>query len=142
MLLLLGMFYISRRLLRLRADEEPNRRRDHFLLRDHAAFFLRADHFIVTEVSSTTRQLLGYFSALEQMGTLSRGEIDTRPIVLYLSHDDRDADIDLSGLSIAQVETVTMATETATKPQKIHRFQIGLNVAGADRRCSSFWQRW
>jgi ABC-2 type transport system permease protein len=29
--------------------------------------------------------LLGYFSAIEQMGTLSRGVIDTRPIVLYLS---------------------------------------------------------
>jgi hypothetical protein len=41
--------------------------------------------FILTEVSSTMRQLLGYFSAIEQMGTLSRGEIDTRPIVLYLS---------------------------------------------------------
>ncbi|MDQ2659898.1 MAG: hypothetical protein M3Y03_05710, partial [Verrucomicrobiota bacterium] len=40
---------------------------------------------IVQDVSSGTRQLLGYFSAIEQMGTLSRGEIDTRPIVLYLS---------------------------------------------------------
>ena len=48
-------------------------------------FFSGLITFILTEVSSTTRQLLGYFSALEQMGTLSRGEIDTRPIVLYLS---------------------------------------------------------
>src|SRR6266700_2198468 len=47
-------------------------------------FFSGLITFILTEVSSTTRQLLGYFSALEQMGTLSRGEIDTRPIVLYL----------------------------------------------------------
>jgi len=31
------------------------------------------------------RQVIGYFSALEQMATLSRVEIDTRPIVLYLS---------------------------------------------------------
>jgi len=41
--------------------------------------------FLMQEVSSSTRQLLGYFSAIEQMGTLSRGEIDTRPMVLYLS---------------------------------------------------------
>jgi hypothetical protein len=39
----------------------------------------------VQEVSASTRELLGYFSALEQMGTLSRGIIDTRPMVLYLS---------------------------------------------------------
>jgi hypothetical protein len=29
--------------------------------------------------------LLGYFSAIEQMGTMSRGEIDTRPMILYVS---------------------------------------------------------
>jgi ABC-2 type transport system permease protein len=29
--------------------------------------------------------LLGYFSAIEHMATFSRGVIDTRPIVLYLS---------------------------------------------------------
>jgi hypothetical protein len=29
--------------------------------------------------------VLGYFSAIEQMGTLSRGEIDTRPVVLYIT---------------------------------------------------------
>ena len=48
-------------------------------------FFLGLVQFIMLDVSSTTRQLLGYFSAIEQMGTLSRGELDTRPIVLYLS---------------------------------------------------------
>ena len=48
-------------------------------------FFLGLISFILLDVSSETRQLLGYFSAIEQMGTLSRGEIDTRPIVLYLS---------------------------------------------------------
>src|SRR2546429_537691 len=31
------------------------------------------------------RDWLGYFSAIEHMGTFSRGVIDTRPIVLYLS---------------------------------------------------------
>ena len=48
-------------------------------------FFSGLISFIVQNVSSATRQVLGYFSALEQMGTLSRGELDTRPIVLYLS---------------------------------------------------------
>ncbi len=48
-------------------------------------FFSGLVSFIVQDISSATRQLLGYFSAIEQMGTLSRGEIDTRPIVLYLS---------------------------------------------------------
>jgi ABC-2 type transport system permease protein len=48
-------------------------------------FFLGLVSFILLDVSSETRQLLGYFSAIEQMGTLSRGQIDTRPVVLYLS---------------------------------------------------------
>lgn len=48
-------------------------------------FFSGLIAFILSDISSETRQLLGYFSAIEQMGTLSRGEIDTRPIVLYLS---------------------------------------------------------
>jgi ABC-2 type transport system permease protein len=48
-------------------------------------FFLGLISFILLDVSSETRQLLGYFSAIEQMGTLSRGEIDTRPMVLYVS---------------------------------------------------------
>jgi len=48
-------------------------------------FFSGLVSFIVQDISSVTRQLLGYFSAIEQMGTLSRGEIDTRPIVLYVS---------------------------------------------------------
>jgi ABC-2 type transport system permease protein len=37
------------------------------------------------EINSSSRQLLGYFSAVEHMRTLSRGEIDTRPLVLYVS---------------------------------------------------------
>jgi hypothetical protein len=48
-------------------------------------FFSGLLSFIIQDVSSATRQLLGYFSAIEQMATLSRGEIDTRPIVLYVS---------------------------------------------------------
>ncbi|MEY2576135.1 MAG: gliding motility-associated transport system permease protein [Verrucomicrobiota bacterium] len=48
-------------------------------------FFAGLISFVLQEISSSTRQLLGYFSAIEQMGTLSRGEIDTRPMVLYVS---------------------------------------------------------
>ncbi len=48
-------------------------------------FFSGLIAYVLREVSSSTRQVLGYFSALEQMGTLSRGEIDTRPMVLYVS---------------------------------------------------------
>ena len=48
-------------------------------------FFFGLVQFILLDVGSETRQLLGYFSAIEQMGTLSRGQIDTRPIVLYVS---------------------------------------------------------
>jgi len=48
-------------------------------------FFLGLVSFVLRDISSETQQLLGYFSAIEQMGTLSRCVIDTRPIVLYLS---------------------------------------------------------
>jgi ABC-2 type transport system permease protein len=48
-------------------------------------FFVGVIEFLLTEVSSTTRDLLGYFSAIEHLATFSRGVIDTRPIVLYVS---------------------------------------------------------
>jgi ABC-2 type transport system permease protein len=48
-------------------------------------FFLGLVQLILLDVSSETRDLLGYFSAIEHMGTFSRGVIDTRPIVLYVS---------------------------------------------------------
>jgi len=48
-------------------------------------FFLGLVSFVLRDISSETQQLLGYFSAIEQMGTLSRGVIDTRPFVFYLS---------------------------------------------------------
>jgi ABC-2 type transport system permease protein len=48
-------------------------------------FFLGLVQFILLDVSSATREFLGYFSALEHMGTYSRGIIDTRPIILYVS---------------------------------------------------------
>lgn len=48
-------------------------------------FFLGLVQEILPEISSSTRELLGYFSAIEHMSTFSRGIIDTRPIVLYVT---------------------------------------------------------
>jgi ABC-2 type transport system permease protein len=85
MLLLLGMFYLSIGCF----ASVLTRNQIVAAIISFAAitllFFLGLVSFILLDISSGTRQLLGYFSAIEQMGTLSRGEIDTRPIVLYLS---------------------------------------------------------
>ena len=85
MLLLLGMFYTSIGCLAsvLTKNQIVAAIISFCVITLH--FFSGLLSFIIQEVSSSTRQLLGYFSAIEQMGTLSRGEIDTRPIVLYLS---------------------------------------------------------
>lgn len=85
MLLLLGMFYIS---IGCFASVVTRNQIVAAVISFCAItlhFFSGLISFVLQEVSSSTRQLLGYFSALEQMGTLSRGEIDTRPMVLYLS---------------------------------------------------------
>src|SRR5436189_2000517 len=85
MLLLLGMFYLSIGCLAsaLTRNQIVAAVISFCVITLH--FFSGLISFILSEVSSSTRQLLGYFSAIEQMGTLSRGEIDTRPIVLYVS---------------------------------------------------------
>ena len=48
-------------------------------------FLVGLIQYVLLEVSSSMRDWLGYVSAIEHMGTYSRGIIDTRPIVLYLS---------------------------------------------------------
>jgi ABC-2 type transport system permease protein len=85
MLLLLGMFYLSVGCAAsvLTKNQIVAAVISFCIITLH--FFAGLVTFILSEVSSSTRQLLGYFSAIEQMGTLSRGEIDTRPIVLYLT---------------------------------------------------------
>jgi ABC-2 type transport system permease protein len=85
MLLLLGMFYLSVGCLAsaLTKNQIVAAVISFCIITLH--FFSGLISFVLQEVSSSTRQLLGYFSALEQMGELSRGEIDTRPMVLYLS---------------------------------------------------------
>ena len=54
-------------------------------MQDLLLFFLGLIQFILLDVSSGMRDALGYFSAIEHMGTYSRGIVDTRPIVFYLS---------------------------------------------------------
>ena len=85
MMLLLGMFYVSIGCLAsvLTRNQIVAAIISFCVITLH--FFSGLLSFIMREISAATRQLLGYFSALEQMGTLSRGEIDTRPMVLYTS---------------------------------------------------------
>jgi ABC-2 type transport system permease protein len=85
MLLLLGMFYLSVGCLAsaLTKNQIVAAIISFCVITLH--FFSGLISFVLQEVSSQTRQFLGYFSALEQMGMLSRGEIDTRPMVVYLS---------------------------------------------------------
>jgi ABC-2 type transport system permease protein len=85
MLLLLGMFYVSIGCLAsaLTKNQIVAAVISFCVITLH--FFSGLLSFILKEVSSGTRQLLGYFSAIEQMGTMSRGEVDTRPMILYVS---------------------------------------------------------
>jgi ABC-2 type transport system permease protein len=85
MLLLLGMFYLSVGCLASVLTKNQIIAAIISFCAITLLFFLGLVQFILLDVSSTTRDMLGYFSAIEQMGTLSRGVIDTRPIVLYLS---------------------------------------------------------
>src|SRR3954470_23031036 len=85
MLLLLGMFYLSVGCLASVLTRNQIIAAIISFCAITLHFFSGLISFVVMDVSSASRQLLGYFSAIEQMGTLSRGEIDTRPIVLYLS---------------------------------------------------------
>jgi ABC-2 type transport system permease protein len=85
MLLLLGMFYISVGCFASVLTKNQIIAAVVSFCTITLLFFLGLIQFILLDVSAGTRELLGYFSALEQMGTLSRGIFDTRPIVLYLS---------------------------------------------------------
>ncbi len=85
MLLLLGMFYLSIGCFASVLTKNQIVAAVISFAMITLLFFLGLVSFILLDVSSEVRQLLGYFSAIEQMGTLSRGVIDTRPVVLYLS---------------------------------------------------------
>jgi ABC-2 type transport system permease protein len=85
MLLLIGMFYLSVGCLASVLTKNQIIAAIISFCAITLLFFLGLVQFIMLEVSSSTRDLLGYFSSLEHMGTFSRGIIDTRPIVLYVS---------------------------------------------------------
>src|SRR5213596_3542385 len=77
MLLLLGMFYISIGCLASVLTKNQIVAAIISFCAITLHFFAGLISFILQEVSSAMRQVLGYFSALEQMATLSRGQIDT-----------------------------------------------------------------
>ena len=43
------------------------------------------DSLFVLNISPVLSELIGYFSAIDHMATFSKGLIDSRPIVYYLS---------------------------------------------------------
>ncbi len=85
MLLLLGMFYLSIGCLASVLTRNQIIAAIISFCAITLLFFLGLVQFILLDVSSETRDLLGYFSAIEHMGTFSRGIIDSRPIVFYVS---------------------------------------------------------
>jgi ABC-2 type transport system permease protein len=85
MLLLLGMFYISVGCLASVITKNQIVAAIISFCAITLLFFMGLIQFILLDVSGGMRDALGYFSAIEHMGTYSRGIIDTRPIVFYVS---------------------------------------------------------
>jgi len=85
MVLLLGMFYLSIGCLASALTKNQIVAAVVSFCLITLFFFFGLVQYVLLDVSGATRDFLGYFSALEHMGTYSRGIIDTRPIVLYLS---------------------------------------------------------
>lgn len=85
MLLLLGMFYLSVGCFASVLTKNQIVAAVISFCTITLLFFLGLVQFVVLDISSGMRDALGYFSAIEHMGTYSRGIIDTRPIVFYLS---------------------------------------------------------
>jgi ABC-2 type transport system permease protein len=85
MLLLLGMFYLSVGCLASVVTKNQIVAAIISFCAITLLFFFGLIQFVLLDVSSGMRDALGYFSSIEHMGTYSRGIIDTRPIVLYLS---------------------------------------------------------
>jgi ABC-2 type transport system permease protein len=85
MLLLLGMFYISIGCFTSVLTSNQIIAAVISFVAITALFLVGLIQYVLLDVSSGMRDALGYFSAIEHMGTYSRGIIDTRPIVFYLS---------------------------------------------------------
>src|SRR5207237_1753386 len=84
MLLLLGMFYLSVGCFASVVTKNQMVAAVISFCGITLLFFMGLIQFILLDVSSGARDALGYFSAIEHMGTFSRGIVDTRPIVFYL----------------------------------------------------------
>lgn len=83
MLLLLGMFYISLGCLASALTSNQIIAAILALAAILASFFIGLLSFLVLNMTPELRDLIGYFSAIEQMGEFSRGILDTRPFVYY-----------------------------------------------------------
>src|ERR1041384_524112 len=85
MLLLLGMFYLSVGCFASVVTKNQIVAAVISFCAITLLFFMGLIQFIILHLTSGMRDALGYFSAIEHMGTFSRGIIDTRPMVFYLS---------------------------------------------------------
>jgi ABC-2 type transport system permease protein len=85
MLLLIGMFYLSVGCLASVVTKNQIVAAIISFCGITLLFFFGLIQFILLDVNSGMRDVLGYFSSIEHMGTYSRGIIDTRPVVFYLS---------------------------------------------------------
>src|SRR5204863_3909116 len=85
MLLLLGMFYISIGCFTSVLTANQIIAAVISLVAITCLFLVGLIQYVLLDVSSGMRDALGCFSAIEHMGTYSRGVIVTRPIVFYLS---------------------------------------------------------
>jgi len=135
--LLLGMFYVSIGCFASVVTKKPDRRRGHFLLRDHASFFLRAHLVHRSDVSSTTRQLLGYFSALEQMAR-SRAARSIRADGSLVSMTIVMLSLTYQAFQSRKWEIVKMASDEQLRPSRERSTAFGsaLNVLVQWPSCS------
>ena len=85
MLLLLGMFYLSIGCFSSVLTSNQIIAAVISFVAITALFLLGLIQYVLLDVSSGMRDALGYFSAIEHLGTFSRGIIDTRPMIFYLS---------------------------------------------------------
>jgi ABC-2 type transport system permease protein len=85
LLLLMGMFYISVGCLASVLTKNQIIAAAISLVVILVLLFAGLLQFVFQDVSGTMRDVFGYFSAIDHMVNFSKGIIDTRPIVWYLS---------------------------------------------------------
>lgn len=85
MLLLMGMFYLSVGCLASALTRNQIIAAVISFCAITLLFFSGLLSFILLNVSPAVRDFVGYFSAIEHMGEFSKGIIDSRPIVYYLT---------------------------------------------------------